>query len=338
MANDQTALDTPTLKGAIGLGVAGNFAGHLEQAGEAGDFVGVEAEAGAPKGVFPFYVPGLTEKSATGDPPHPLSVFPISSSQTVLPAPGLPGLKVNDPENISDLSKASAGGGNEDKSSDSNSGGGGGGFQVEPEIGLWCRLIYEEQGDQRVVKAIEPVSFGAFNDCSHRRPGASKISQKKNWGPGSKGFATDQLIPIDRFTSGGVMDHYRLASFLKRGQELIAYGEDSSVAGYGYMYEQLLDWLVDKLNHQPDAGPLESIAAHLKSAGYPPQAVIAIGATRYTDFGESHRLEPGEVSYVVAYDHRKHDLKTVQEFLLTDPQQTSIEGISMLRQEAVAQG
>jgi len=42
---------------AIGFGVAGNFTGHLEQAGEASDFVGVEAAAGAPKGVFPFYVP-----------------------------------------------------------------------------------------------------------------------------------------------------------------------------------------------------------------------------------------------------------------------------------------
>ena len=42
----------------IGLGVAGNFAGHLEQAGEAKDFVAVKvADAVAPKAIFPFYVP-----------------------------------------------------------------------------------------------------------------------------------------------------------------------------------------------------------------------------------------------------------------------------------------
>ncbi|MFA7258063.1 MAG: DUF5718 family protein, partial [Aeromonas bestiarum] len=42
----------------IGLGVAGNFAGHLEQAGEASDFVAVVVrDTSAPKALFPFYVP-----------------------------------------------------------------------------------------------------------------------------------------------------------------------------------------------------------------------------------------------------------------------------------------
>ena len=39
----------------IGFGVAGNFAGHLEQAGEAADFTQVKTEnAIQPKAVFPF--------------------------------------------------------------------------------------------------------------------------------------------------------------------------------------------------------------------------------------------------------------------------------------------
>ena len=38
----------------IGLGVAGNFAGHLEQAGEAADFVAVKVDDKvAPKALFP---------------------------------------------------------------------------------------------------------------------------------------------------------------------------------------------------------------------------------------------------------------------------------------------
>ena len=42
----------------IGFGVAGNFAGHLEQAGEAADFTQVKTEnAIQPKAIFPFYVP-----------------------------------------------------------------------------------------------------------------------------------------------------------------------------------------------------------------------------------------------------------------------------------------
>lgn len=46
------------MKEIMGFGVAGNFANHLEQAGESGDFAEVKSEEeGAPKGIFPFYIP-----------------------------------------------------------------------------------------------------------------------------------------------------------------------------------------------------------------------------------------------------------------------------------------
>jgi hypothetical protein len=42
----------------VGFGIAGNFAHHLEQAGESADFVDVVVdEADAPKGIFPTYIP-----------------------------------------------------------------------------------------------------------------------------------------------------------------------------------------------------------------------------------------------------------------------------------------
>ena len=50
----------------IGLGIAGNFTHHLEQAGESGDFIGIEThEEEAPKGIFPAYVPGSPELVGT---------------------------------------------------------------------------------------------------------------------------------------------------------------------------------------------------------------------------------------------------------------------------------
>lgn len=55
------SLSEERLRSAFGLGVAGNFAGHLEQAGEDRDFRAVTANATAPKGVFPFYVPGADD-------------------------------------------------------------------------------------------------------------------------------------------------------------------------------------------------------------------------------------------------------------------------------------
>lgn len=65
-------------KDVIGFGVAGNFAGHLEQAGEAKDFLAVEVkEAIQPKAIFPFYVPA---KEAGF-----LSTYPLSSDTIVPP-------------------------------------------------------------------------------------------------------------------------------------------------------------------------------------------------------------------------------------------------------------
>lgn len=59
-----------------GFGVAGNFAGHLEQAGEIRDFASLKAKVEGPKGIFPFHLP---------IPGHFLSCNPLSSSLLSLP-------------------------------------------------------------------------------------------------------------------------------------------------------------------------------------------------------------------------------------------------------------
>jgi hypothetical protein len=70
-------LNFDTLKSAIGLGVAGNFAGHLEQAGEASDFRNIKTtKEEEPKGLFPFYIP---------NDPGFLSTFPLSFDTMLLP-------------------------------------------------------------------------------------------------------------------------------------------------------------------------------------------------------------------------------------------------------------
>lgn len=59
-----------------GFGIAGNFAGHLEQAGEIRDFATLKKTGAGPKGMFPFHL------SIAG---HFLAVDPVSSSAMVLP-------------------------------------------------------------------------------------------------------------------------------------------------------------------------------------------------------------------------------------------------------------
>jgi len=278
---------------AIGLGIAGNFAGHLEQAGEADDFVHLEiGDQKAPKGVFPFYVPRAPGRPVRHD-DHFLHVYPISGDRI----------------RLASLDEK---------------------HQIEPELALLCELEY---ADGRVIR-VRPRAAMAHNDCSIRREGARKISEKKSWGAASKGTAPGR-IPIDRFEPGGVLDHHRIACFLLRKSELHEYGQDSAVSSYSYFYDALLEWLVDRLCHQIDEGPLEDISHWLEVASRPSQALISVGATRYTAFGESHFLAPGDTSIVAVYDARRLDAEALRRHLLED-RSRPLEGASLLVQEVVA--
>lgn len=245
----------------IGLGVAGNFAGHLEQAGEAADFTHVHTEEESqPKAIFPFYVP-----SATLNPIEQfLSTYPLSHDTIHY---------TQEADNL----------------------------QIEPEMALICDVIYE---NNKVV-SLKPTHFAAFNDCSIRRPNARKISEKKNWGHASKGISSTQ-IAIDNIDEGSLIDNYHIACFLKRNGELNAYGMNSPVVEYSYFHQKLLNWIVDRMNNQPDHGPMNDIASLLKQANYPTKTIIAVGATRYTPFGDSHYLRAGDTSIVIVYDGTKY--------------------------------
>ncbi len=252
---------------AIGFGVAGNFAGHLEQAGEAADFANVKTEeATQPKAIFPFYVPSdkLPEEQAF------LATYPLSHERLNFP-------QLSDADNL----------------------------QIEPEVALICEVAYD---DKQQVKALTPTHFAAYNDCSIRRPNANKICEKKNWGENSKGLS-NQWIALDNFEQGGLLDSYRIASFHQRGDTQSEYGADSAAVGYSYFHQKLLDWVIERMNNQPDEGPMNHIAPLLEQAGYPDKAVISIGATRYTEFGESNFLQVGDTSVVVVYNgkHYSHD-------------------------------
>ncbi|MCH9813911.1 MAG: hypothetical protein K0U47_08220 [Epsilonproteobacteria bacterium] len=269
-------------KNIIGFGIAGNFAHHLEQAGESDDFINVIVEEeDAPKGIFPTYIPN--DKTFLGD--YPFSEDTIQSI--------------------------------EDKN-----------IQVEPEVGLLCHITYE--GDK--IKSLEPTHFMAYNDCSIRVEGAKKISHKKNWGANSKGISA-KMLDIDTFSLGGVMDDYSLTSFIKRDGKIIQYGENSELLGYSYFYGKLLDWMVEKLNHQRDNGPLEDLNRLILDADKPKKLLISIGATRYTKFGETHYLQKGDTAYIIVYNHSRYDHERISEMI--DKGEFANCQASILRQEVI---
>jgi len=262
------SLSQTTLHNLVGLGIAGNFAGHLEQAGETPDFIHVKTEAeDAPKGLFPYFVPTSPKQTGT---------YPLSAKQ------------ISYPDFLEDNAH----------------------LQAEPEVCVLFNIFY----DNGRVTDIKPQAFGAFNDCSIRRPGARKISDKKNWGDSSKGLS-DTFIKLSNLQAGCELDTFRIASFLKRNETIHAYGQDSPVTSYSYFHEKLLYWIVDKLNNQQDAGPLENLHQVLRMAGYPQQILISLGATRYTEFGETEFLHPGDEILIYVYDAAKNSEHDIQSHL-----------------------
>lgn len=265
-------LELGELREWFGFGVAGNFAGHLEQAGEAVDFTNVVSHGDAPKGIFPWYAPGVDGF---------LGGFPLSHDALVVPPAGADGGPLN--------------------------------LQIEPEVGLACEAVWS--GD--TVASLRPFALGAFNDCSIRRPGARKISEKKNWGVASKGVAREFFEAHD-LTPDGPTATLRLLCHLRTADGVHhEYGVDSPLLGYSYYGEVLLDWICERLANQkgsPDT-PLEDVGALMVAAGRPRTVLIGIGATRYTSYGEGTYLKTGDEAIVRVYDTAGEDSSELRQLV-----------------------
>ncbi len=252
------------------FGVAGNFTGHLEQAGEAADFVNVKtSEENAPKAIFPTFIPFDDPCYRAAKTPAFLTAFPFDATKIIFPK-------------------------GEEK------------LQIEPE----CAIIFEAKWHEGKLIELKPISFGASNDCSIRKQGAKKISEKKNWGPASKGFSQNQ-IETDGFEKDCKIDDYRIASFLIRDGICHDYGENSAIRDYSYIYKKLTDWMLEKFNGQKNEGPAEEINKYLIEAGCPEKILVSIGATRYTKWGETNFLQNGDKAVVVVYPESKYSAEEI---------------------------
>jgi len=262
-----TKSSTVDLLNTLGLGVVGNFAGHLEQAGESKEFNAhhpIEREV--PKGLFPFYIPGYPTKK--------VGEFPYSSDKIVLP---------KEPCQL----------------------------QFEAEVGLYCDIVYDGQ----LVKNVIPRMFTVFNDCSIRINDGRKLSEKKNWGVGSKGVGAPWVELQGPLNPGCLLDAYSLIAYIKRDAVLHQAIPVSPVVEYSYFHQELLDWVVHQLNSQPETIPLESLPWVLEVAHYPKTLLLSVGATRYTEFGSSNYLKLGDEVLLSLFNHQELSLSEVTELV-----------------------
>eukprot|EP00930_Biecheleria_cincta_P051688 TRINITY_DN36897_c0_g1_i1.p1 TRINITY_DN36897_c0_g1~~TRINITY_DN36897_c0_g1_i1.p1 ORF type:complete len:402 (-),score=58.69 TRINITY_DN36897_c0_g1_i1:272-1477(-) len=265
----------------FGLGVAGNVAGHMAQAGEADEPAG-GAALSTPAAVFTFYAPHPHTIDATEDEVLDLyKTFPVTNA-------------------VIDFPKFGAD------------------VQVEPEVGLYVDIVYSRDGGS--VERLVPRRIAAFNDCSIRSlEGAQKLRDKKNWGFGSKGISL-RSFRINSFSKGSLVDNFVLASYIKREDQIYKYSVDAPARNYLMFNDPLLEWIIDRINNQKEGGKWEEMFPQFVTSDYPTSMWIALGAGEYTEWGAKNFLRPKDESLVMIYDETKYpsgpDAALVESFFL----------------------
>jgi len=251
----------------FGLGVAGNVAGHMAQAGEA-EHPADGAAPELPPAVFTFYAPHPhTVDASEAEVLHRLESFPVTHAVIDYPRVG-------------------------------------GNVQVEPEMGLYCDIVYTKDG--KGVERLVPRRVAAFNDCSIRKlDGSEKLSEKKNWGFGSKGISL-RTFRIDSISKGTYVDQLCLASYIKRGDDINQYSIPAPARNYLLFHDALLNWIVDRINNQKDSDKWEEIFPALLQSDYPTSVWVALGAGEYTEWGQQNFLQAKDECVVMVYDEKVH--------------------------------
>jgi len=253
----------------FGLGVAGNVAGHMAQAGEAE--AGASAAQKTPAAVFTWYAPhpytvDATEKEVVGR----LQRFPVTNAVIELP----------------------------------HSLEGAGKVQVEPEIALYVDVVYSKDGNS--VERLVPRRLAAFNDCSIRElEGSDKLSQKKNWGFGSKGISL-RSFRVHSMSKGTLVDKLALTSYVKRGSTIHQYSVNAAARNYLMFHDELLEWIIEQINTQKNTGKWEEIFPELVRSDYPTSMWIALGAGEYTEWGATNYLQRSDETLVALYNEDEH--------------------------------
>ena len=116
-------------------------------------------------------------------------------------------------------------------------------------------------------------------------------------------------------------------------QDLKYNGEDVELTGYSYFHEKLVDWMLNQINVQEDFGPLEPLNEYIHACDNPSEAIISIGAKRYTEFGKKTFLKPNDESVVIVYNHTKISSADVLESVKTSKYNN--ENMSVLAQKVI---
>tara|TARA_R110001592_G_scaffold16680_2_gene70855 strand:+ start:2594 stop:3457 length:864 start_codon:yes stop_codon:yes gene_type:complete len=205
--------------------------------------------------------------------------------------------------------------------------------QMEPELALKCHLSYNALGQ---LINLQPIAMTLINDATHRNAQVTKLAQKKNWGSASKGLA-NQEIKITDFTEAAQLERFRLCGFHQHNGQWHLCGEDVAVTEYSYFYQQLQQWIITQIQQQQAQALFHNIQDLLLEAGCPETILVAIGATRYSAYGEQHQLVSGDQTAIVLYDNNVFDINQIGSLLAQEKAPASLcnDNIMVLQQQVI---
>jgi len=111
---------------------------------------------------------------------------------------------------------------------------------------------------------------------------------------------------IESFARGTLVDRLVLVSYLRRDGEVHQYSVDAAARNYLLFYDELLEWIIDRINNQMCEDKWEEVFPQLVKSDYPTSMFIALGAGEYTEWGAANFLQPKDECLVVVYDEVLH--------------------------------
>lgn len=169
---------------------------------------------------------------------------------------------------------------------------------IEPEFILRCDLSYQENR----LANIEVKQMTIGNDFTIRQlEGSEKISQRKAWGGCSKGLH-DRWWDVSSFTRTQYGDEIKLVSYIEREGEFYLSTPMVDFSETKLFFDELLSWIIDRINNQQDQGMYEKILPELERLGFPDELILFTGAPNYTQWGEKNFLNRGDTVHIAAFN------------------------------------
>lgn len=168
------------------------------------------------------------------------------------------------------------------------------GLRFDLSLALFGELEYGPGGvlEQFVPRGALPMLGASTGEAG------MKWGVRRSWGPASRP-AADQMVVLDDFLPGGILDRLRVCAWVSRGGEwLAAPAPVRAASAYGLFDAPTLDSLVFMVNHQADHGPFEAVAGRVAQAMEPMHGLVSLGALPM----EWPELRSGDTVWAAAWD------------------------------------